>query len=372
VDLATVTRGPLAASIAEEGETRVRDVYVVSAPSTGLLWRVELRPGDAVRANDTVVARIGASAPNVLDARTAAEARAARDTADSGRRLARAQLARAEAELDFALAELRRLREPGLADSISRSALDAAESRARTATAVVAEAKAGVAMRESELRQAQARLLDPAGRGRVSKGCNCVEVRSPVSGRVLRVVRESEAVVAAGMPILEIGDLGELEIEVELLSEDAVRVSAGQRVLVEGWGGDEPLEARVRRVEPTGFTKVSALGVEEQRVRVLLDLVTPEVRRPGLGHGYRVQARIITWESADVLRVPLAALFRDGDGWAVFAAERGRARLRAVKTGHQGEGDVEIVSGLHPGELIVLHPNDRILPGSRIVSRPPS
>jgi HlyD family secretion protein len=370
VDLGAVTRGPLEAVITEEGETRVRDVFVVSAPSSGLLWRVELRPGDEVRAGDTIVARIGASAPGFLDTRTAAEARAARDTAAAGRTLAEAQLRRAEAEFDFATAELRRLREPGLTDSISRSALDAAESRARSATAVVQEVRAGLAMRNSEFQQAQARLRSPSRSGRAATGCDCTEVRSPVSGRVLRVVRESESVVTAGLPILELGDLKDLEIEVELLSEDAVRVAAGQRVRVEGWGGEQPLAARVRRVEPSGFTKVSALGVEEQRVRVLIDLEAPLAQRPGLGHGYRVQARIVTWESPDTLRVPLAALFRDGEGWAVFVAARGRARLRPVVTGHRGLDDVEIQDGLVAGEAIVLHPNDRVRDGGRVTALP--
>jgi len=369
VDLIAIDRGPLTVSVSDEGETRVRDVYVVSAPVPGRMRRVELEVGDTVIADQTIVARIEPSDPSFLDVRSAAEARAGADAAAAGRTHAAAQERRAQAELEFAHAELQRMRALARSHTVSENDLDAAERSAKTAEAALAEASAQRAVRESEYQVARARLMTPAAKRTRAADCDCVTVYSPVSGTVLRVVTESEGVVASGAPLVEIGDPDRLEVVVDLLSADAVRVQAGQRVVIEAWGGDRPLDGAVRRVEPFGFTKVSALGIEEQRVNVVIDITAPREQWQRLGHGYRVEPRIVLWESTDVLRVPLSALFRHGEQWAVFVARAGRAELRPVEIG-QGNGlEAELRAGLEKGERVVLHPGDRVSPGSRLVER---
>jgi len=369
VDLVTVARGPLLVGVSDEGETRVRDVYVVSAPLPGLMRRIELEVGDAVVADQTLVARIEPSDPSFLDVRSEAEARATVDAASAARTLAAAQVRRAQAELDFAQAELRRIEALARAHTVSASELDAAERRARTAEAALAETQAERKVRESEYQLARARLLTPGGARQRAPDCDCLNVFSPVSGSVLRILKESEGVVQSGTALVEVGNPDDLEIVVDLLSADAVRVRTGQRVIIEAWGGDAPLDGRVRRVEPFGFTKVSALGIEEQRVNVVIDITSPRERWLRLGHGYRVEPRIVLWESDDVLRVPLSALFRHEQRWAVFVVESGRARLRPVEIG-QGNGlEAEVVSGLEPGERVIAHPGDRVAPGARVTQR---
>jgi HlyD family secretion protein len=369
VDLAAVERGPLAVSISDEGETRVRDVYSVSAPVPGRMRRVELDVGDEVVADRTVVARIEPSDPSFLDVRSAAEARAGVDAAAAARVHAEAQVRRAEAELDFARAEFGRIRELARSHTVSANDLDAAQRRARTAEAALAEARAERKVRESEYQVARARLVTPATARPRLADCDCVTVYSPVSGTVLRIVTESEGVVPSGAPLVEVGNPEQLEIVVDLLSADAVRVLPGQRVVIEAWGGDQPLAGKVRRVEPFGFTKVSALGIEEQRVNVLIDIQDPRERWQRLGHGYRVEPRIVLWESDGVLRVPLSALFRQGDRWAVFVEQDGRAVLRPVDIGQENGLDAEVRSGLEAGERVVLHPGDRVAPGARLTER---
>jgi HlyD family secretion protein len=368
VDLVAVEHGPLMVSVSDEGETRVRDMYVVSAPVPGRMRRIELEAGDTVVADQTVVAQIEPSDPSFLDVRSAAEARASADAASAGRSYAEAQVRRAQAELDFARSELERIRALAKSHTVSQNDLDSAERRAKTADAALAEAKAALKVRQSEYQVARARLMAPASR-RGASGCDCVSVYSPVSGEVLRVVTESEGVVQSGTPLIEVGDPVKLEIVVDLLSADAVRVQPGQRAVIEAWGGPRPLEGEVRRVEPFGFTKVSALGIEEQRVNVIIDLKEPREQWRRLGHGYRVEPRIVLWEGRDVLKVPLSALFRQGPQWAVFVEKGGRAELRTVEVGHENGLEAEVTKGLESGERIVLHPGDRVSPGTRLEDR---
>jgi HlyD family secretion protein len=224
-------------------------------------------------------------------------------------------------------------------------------------------------VRESEYQVARARLMSPGSTRRGAADCACITVVSPVNGRVLRIVTESEGVVLAGAPLVDVGSPEQLEVVVDLLSADAVRVQPGQRVIIEAWGGERPLAGKVRRIEPFGFTKVSALGIEEQRVNVVIDITAPRENWLRLGHGYRVEPRIVLWEAADVLRVPLSALFRHGERWAVFVESAGRAQLRDVEIG-QGNGlEAEVRSGLESGERVVLHPGDRVSPGVRLEER---
>ena len=369
VDLALVQRGPLQVSVSDDGQTRVRDMFVVSAPLPGRMRRVELEAGDKVTAGETIVARIEPTDPSFLDRRSEAEARAALRASEAARAHARAELRRTEAERDFAESELKRYEGLAARNTISQNDLDAARRRARTSAAAVDEAVAGLRVRESELEQAQARLLPPGSTRADGNDCACIVVRSPVSGSVLRVLTESEGVVGSGTPLVEIGDPRRLEIVTDLLSTDAVKVRAGYRALIDGWGGDRSLEGVVRRVEPFGFTKVSALGVEEQRVNVIIDVTDPVELWRNLGHGYRVEPRIILWESRDVLKVPLSSLFRQGPDWAVFVNHRGRARLTPVTIAHENGLEAEVLHGLTAGQTVVMHPSDRVGDNARIEQR---
>jgi HlyD family secretion protein len=370
VDVVTIERGDIMASVSDEGETRVKEVFVVSAPVPGLMRRVEIHSGDTVEAGVSIVAQIEPSDPAFLDVRSMAEAEAGVRTADANQRFAEAAVKRAEAELDFANAELLRFQRLIERDTISLNELEAAQRRARIAAAAVEEARASLRARTSELEKANARLMEPtAARSRRAGNGEYVAVYSPVSGHVLRVVNESEAVVAAGTPLIEIGDPRQLEVVVDLLSTEAVRVEPGQRVLIEAWGGDEPLSGVVHRIEPYGFTKVSALGVEEKRVKVLIELTDPQQRWERLGHGFRVQPRIVLAEAEGVLKLPRAALFRDGDAWAVFVMEGGEARRRQVDLGLRNSLEAEITAGLKEGERVVLQPGDRVSEGALLQER---
>jgi HlyD family secretion protein len=263
---------------------------------------------------------------------------------------------------------LQRIRVLAKSHTVSQNDLDSAERRAKTADAALAEARANLKVRQSEYEVARARLITPASR-KAGSDCACVSVFSPVSGEVLRILTESEGVVQSGTPLMEVGDPDKLEIVVDLLSADAVRVQPGQRAIIEAWGGPRPLEGAVRRVEPFGFTKVSALGIEEQRVNVVIDIKEPRAQWQRLGHGYRVEPRIVLWEGRDVLKVPLSALFRQGTQWAVFVDKGGRADLRTVEVAHENGLEAEVTSGLEAGERIVLHPGDRVTPGARLQDR---
>jgi len=369
VDLAVVERGPLQVATSDEGETRVRDVYVVSAPVTGLMLRIDLEPGDEVIAAETIVAHIQPTDPIVLDVRTEAEAKASMQAAIAAREYGEAEVERANSELEFARAEFVRFQGLAEGETISASELDDAKRRERTATAALAEAKAQLAVRMYELERARARLLPVSEAREQREGCDCIHVYSPVSGQVLRRLQESEGVIDAGTPLLEIGDPRDLEVVVDLLSSEAVKVAPGQRVVIEAWGGDADINGVVRRVEPLGFTKVSALGIEEQRVNVIIDLTDSPELWSSLGHGYRVEPRIILWEADNVLKTPLGALFREGGDWAVFVEEGGRAVLRSIEIGRENSLEVEVAAGLDPGERVVLHPGDRVGEGVRISQR---
>ena len=368
VDLAEAERGPLVVTVDEEAETRVRDVFVLSAPITGLALRVDADVGDRVIADQTVVTGIEPIDPDFLDPRSEAEAQAALQAAEAAQALAAAELTQAEAELNYARAEVERARglQPGR--TISQSALDNAERAFLSGSAAVETAKAALSMRQFQLDQARARLLTPLETLAHRASCECVPITAPVSGSILRILHESEGVVRAGDPLVEIGDPRDLEIVSDLLSVEAVKVEEDQTVLIEEWGG-AVLNGRVRRVEPYGFTKVSALGIEEQRVNVIVDFTDPPEHWQRLGHGYRVEVRIVLWRGDEVLKLPLSALFRNGDDWSVFVEDDGRARIRSVEIGQRSGLEAEIVTGLAEGERVILHPGDRVAEGVRITPR---
>jgi HlyD family secretion protein len=362
VDVARVGTGPLEVTIDEEGQTRVHERFVISAPVAGRLQRIELEPGDAVE-RGTVLVRLTPADPSLLDVRTRAELGAAVEAARAAVGQARAVRDRAAATLERARATLRRQQSLEAAGAVARDVLEESETAVRTGEEELRAAEFSLARAEYDLQLARARVQQPGGHGRT------IEIRAPIEGLVLRLHRESEAVVPAGEPLLEVGNAGHLEVIADLLSTDAVRVSPGDAVLIEQWGDGRPFQGHVRRVEPSGFMKVSALGVEEQRVNVVIDFDDPAGAGRVLGDAFRVEVRIIVWREADVVKVPVGSLFRRGDDWAVFAVEDGRARLRIVEIGRQNGVEAQILKGVEPAQPVVLHPPDTLADGMRVAER---
>lgn len=367
VDLATVTRGPLTLEVVEEGRTRIRQRHVISAPLSGRLLRVTLRPGDAVEAGRTVIATLEPADPALLDPRARAQAEARVKAAEAEQSRTVPLLQGAQSDHAYAKTDLERARGLHAQSSLSHQELDAAERREAEAAAALRSAEFAQRIADYEVEVARAALMTSDGKGTGTEARR--EIRAPISGRVLRVFEESATVVAAGARLVEVGDPTDLEVVIEALSTDAVRIPLGARVRIEQWGGTAPLTARVRVVEPSGFTKVSALGVEEQRVNVLADLTSPVDVRRSLGDGFRVEARIVTEEVTSTLKVPVGALFRQGDRWAVFAVAAGRARLREVTVGRRNDAEAELTGGLAPGDSVVLHPGDTVRDGVRLRAR---
>ena len=363
-DFATVERGRLEVSIEEEGRTRVRDRYVVSAPVPGRMRRIELEPGDPVVAGKTVLAQFHPADPALLDVRTRTELEARVRAAESGVGAARAERERIDADLAFARSELKRFRALVAERVIAPRELEAAERQAQSLERAQQSAEFNTRAAQHQLELARASLMQTRG-GRTS----AIPLHSPVNGVVLRRLQESEAVVPMGQPLIEVGSLADVEIISDLLSTAAVRVAPGQPVSIEQWGGDGALRGRVRRIEPSGFTKISALGVEEQRVWVVIDFDEPRERWKTIGDGYRVEVRIIVWHKDDVVKVPASGLFRHEGKWAVYTVEDGRASRRVVDIGQQNGLEAEVVSGLAPGDRIIVYPSDEITDGAAVASR---
>jgi HlyD family secretion protein len=367
VELGRAERGTLMVTIDDLGETRVTNLYVVSAPITGQLLRVPLKPGAQVVPRETLLGRIQPVEPGPLDARAYAQATA--EIRSLQAQLAASQSRVSEARAEQVLAEREYGRASDLANRgfVSRANADRARAARDRSRAAFAEASQMVTATSQSLQAARASLLVA---GTKAKGAGAVDVTSPVAGFVLRVPQESERVVVAGTPLVEVGDPERLEIITDLLSADAVRVRPGANVLIEDWGGDRPLTGRVRLVEPYGFTKISALGVEEQRVNVIIDFAEKRAAWLRLGHGYRATVRIVTSSASNVLKVPISALFRSGREWSVFVVDAGgRARLKGIKAGRMNDEDAEIVSGLTAGERVILHPSDKVEDGIRVKQR---
>ncbi|RWJ31703.1 MAG: HlyD family efflux transporter periplasmic adaptor subunit [Mesorhizobium sp.] len=366
VDVALVSEGPMRVTIKEEGVTRVRDVYTVSTAMAGHLARSVLEEGDSVKANETVVASIHPLDPPLIDKRTEAELLAARDAARSAVGIAEIELQRSETALKLVEDDLERalkLIKPGV---ISEAALQRANNEVELRRVAVEAAKATIGFRRAELASAEARLLQPDPLDPTAGSC-CVNLLAPVDGTVLAVFAKSEQAVVPGMKIAEIGDTGALEITVDLLSADAVRISTGTKAVISDWGGDQPLNAIVRRVDPAGFTKVSAHGIEEQRVNAVIDLDKPERR---LGHGYRVFAEMTIWECGECLQVPISALFRNGSQWNVFVVRDGRLEQAELQVGHMNDEVAEILKGgVAVGDRIVVHPADTLTEGTLVEQR---
>ncbi|KPA20925.1 Nickel and cobalt resistance protein CnrB [Shimia sp. SK013] len=375
VDLGEVTRGPLVVTVDEEARTQVRDPYVVSTPIAGRLMRVALEPGDFVEAGKTVVAQMLPTNPAALDIRTREQANASIAAAEAALRVAEADVNKALADRDLAEEDVKRARALFKQDTISKAALDRAEGTWRSVQAIVDTARAAISMRVADLNNAKARLIgfDDQGLYQAAPGADSkpISLPSPITGRVLRIIQKSETTLGAGAPILEVGDTAsDLEVVVELLSTDAVRVDVGNRVIITNWGGAGDLAGEVERIDPWGFTKHSALGVEEQRVNAVIQFTGDPEQWRTLGHGFRVEARIVVWDVEDALIAPSSALFRQNGRWMVFVAQAdGAAVLREVRVGRNNGLNAQILEGLEAGENVVLYPSAGLTDGAKIVQR---
>ncbi|HSC29065.1 MAG TPA: efflux RND transporter periplasmic adaptor subunit [Vicinamibacterales bacterium] len=363
-DFATVERGPLRVTVEEEGRTRVHDRYVVSAPLPGHMQRIQLEPGDPVVAGKTLLAQFQSADPALIDVRTRAELEARVKAAESAIGAARAEVERIKADLEFARSELTRAQELVEQRVIAPRELESAERQVQSLERALQSAEFNVRTAQHQLEVARAGLLQSRG-GRVAT----IPLYAPIDGVVLRRLQESETVVPTGTPLVEVGNLDDLEVVADLLSSAAVRVEPGQKVLIDQWGGGHTLDGRVRRIEPSGFTKISALGVEEQRVNVLIDFAEPREKRRSLGDGYRVEVRIIVWEKDDVLKVPASSLFRYEGKWAVYKVEDLVAVRQLVEIGQRNGLEAEVLSGLSAGDRIVVYPSDAIQDGVRLTPR---
>jgi HlyD family secretion protein len=362
VEVGTVSRGPLIVTVDEQGMTRVKNRYVVSAPVAGQLRRIDWKAGAAVEAGQTVLATLETSGADFLDARSLAQAEARVRAAEAARDAALAQRERAQATAKMFTADLERLKQLFVKKVLSSQEFDAAQMRAATTAQDERAAEFALQVAEFELQQARALLV----RGQPGGGAEPLVIASPVSGRILRVFQESARVVPSGFPLMEVGDPTDLEVRIEVLSRDGVAVKPGARVILEQWGGPTPLAARVRLVEPSAFTKISALGVEEQRVYVVADFTDPIERRPTLGDNYRVEARIVTWENTDALRAPAGALFQRNGSWQAFVLSGSRARRTPAQVGHGNGIATEVLGGLQAGDKVVVYPGDKVDDGTRV------
>lgn len=363
VEVAAVTQGPLVVTVDEEGMTRVRHRHVITAPVAGQLRRIDWKAGAPVAAGQTVLAVLETGGADFLDARLLAQAEARVRAAEAAREAAKAQRDRVATAAKLYAADLTRARALRQDKVISAQEFDAVQMRSDASAQEQRAAEFSYLVAEHELQQAQALLSrgQPGG-----SHAEPLVITSPVGGRILRVMQESARMVPAGFPLMEVGDHTDLEVRIEVLSRDGVAIQPGARVQLEQWGGAEPLTARVRLVEPSAFTKISALGVEEQRVYVVADFVDPIEKRLTLGDSYRVEARIVVWENANALQAPSGALFQRGGAWRTFVIEGGQARSRTVKVGRGNGVQTEILDGLRAGDRVVVYPGDKVFDGTRV------
>ena len=372
VDFGSVERAHMIVTIDEDAKTRVQDVYTVSTPVAGRLQRVEVEPGETVVGGESIIAQMLPTNPAALDVRTREQALAAVKAAEAALELAVADHNRAIADKDLSDLDLQRTQQLFDKEIVAQAALDRAERVARASDAALDTAKAAISIREADLANARARLIgfDDNPATAIATGEGAIPMRAPVSGRVLRVMQESETTLPAGAPVLEIGDTSNgLEIVVELLSSDAVKVRVGNRVIVDNWGGPNQLGGVVTRVDPWGFTKYSALGVEEQRVNAVIEFSDPWQQRQSLGHGFRVEVMIVVWEDQNALVLPSSALFREANDWAVFTVVDGAVSKRMVKIGQNNGLQAQVLDGLEEGETIVLYPGANLVEGAKVEQR---
>ncbi len=369
VDLAQALRGPLKVTVEEEGRTRVKDRFVISAPVAGFMKRVTIDVGDLVRAGQTLV-ELEPLRSDLLDPRRRASAEAGVSSAEASLRAEEEKMRAVRADAEYGEKNLERNRKLFGAGVFSKDAVEQAEAAANRSAANLLASEAAVKVARFELDRARA-ILHISAADSVAVAGKLVAIKAPVRGRVLKIHRESEGAVQQGEPLFEIGDPLKLEVRVEALSTDAIRIGPGTPVLFERWGGESALRGTVRVVEPAGFTKISSLGVEEQRVLVIIEITPGDRTALRLGDGYRLEASFTLWEGTDVLQVPASSLFRKRDGWAVFVVESGRALKRDVKVGHRTGLSAEILSGLAEGESVISHPDNSIGEGTRVRAQRP-
>ena len=367
VDLVKVSRGPLKVTVEEEGRTRVKDRFVVSAPVAGFMRRIQFDVGDRVQKGQSLV-ELEPLKSNLLDPRSHAAAQAAVSSAEASLKVEEERAKAAAADADYARKNLERIKKLHEGGYVAKDALEQAETGAKRAGANLLSTEAAVKVARFELDRAHTALRHSAAENTGIQG-KIVTIQSPVNGSVLKIYRESEGVVQSGEPVIDIGDPERLEVKVEVLSADAVKIKPGTSVLFERWGGNSTLSGRVRVVEPAGFTKISSLGVEEQRVLVIVDLTSSDKSENSLGDGYRLEASFIIWEGKDILQVPASALFRNQEGWAVFVVKNNRALKREVRVGQRTGLVAEVLSGLTEGEEVISHPDNSIEDRTRVRSR---
>ncbi len=369
VDLVKVGRGDVLITLDGEGKTRIRDIYVVSAPIEGRVMRIGSEPGDVVKAGETVIANMAPADPRFLDKRSETQARADVQGAEAAKGLSASKVDRARAELDFALAEYKRSEELFKNGNVSISRLEQQELQVKMRKAEVKTALADLQVMESRLVAAKAQLVQPGDVNNNDDGGCQVCVHAPVDGKVLRILHESEGVISMGTPLVEIGDPEDMEIVIEMLSRDAVKVRSGDIALIKRWGGSRDIRAQVRIVEPSGYTKISALGVEEQRVNVILDFIDPLENWRTLGDAFRVEASIIVDQADNALYVPVSTLFRHNEQWSAFVVRDGRAVLQQVAVGRKNDRQAEILGGLTERDQVIIHPGNNVADGTRVVLR---
>jgi HlyD family secretion protein len=365
VDLVQVRRGTIRVTVDEDGRTRVKDRYVVSAPLLATSARIELHPGDPI-AERQLLARLMPLEPALLDSRTQAQAERRVASAVAGRKQAESAVLRARSVLDYATSEIERQRELSRQGATAERALETAELQERTAREELASSEFALRVAGYEVEMARLNLERQSGGPGTQDN---IELASPVSGQILRVIQESAGVVQPGTPLMELGDVKALEIVADVLTSDAVHIKPTARAWIDRWGGDAALSAHVRSIEPSAFTRVSALGVEEQRVNVILDLDEPYAKWSALGDGYRVEVRILTWQADNALVVPESAIFRRNERWATFAVRNGRAEIVFLEVGHRNGELAEVLGGLSDGMEVIVHPSDRVAPGVKVARR---
>jgi HlyD family secretion protein len=368
-DMAEVTRGDLLITLEGEGKTRIHDIYVVSTPIDGRITRIQAEPGDIVVAGETIIANMYPANPKFLDKRSETQAKADVEGARAALSLANSRVKQASARLAYDLSDYKRTQILFSQKNVSTARLERADLRLKTQEAELNTAKANQKVMLARLNAAKARLLQPSqDNGNAQDHCQ-ICLHSPVDGRVLRILHKSESTVPAGTPLVEIGDPADLEVKIEMLSTNAVRVKVGDDALIKRWGGTDDIRARVVVIEPSGYTKISALGVEEQRVNVILKFTDPAEKWRSLGDAFRVEAAIITHRAENTLKVPLSALFRHNEIWSVFQVIEGTATLKSVKVGYKNDRYAEITKGLSEKDQIIIHPGNNISDGSSIEKR---
>ena len=373
VDMVAVTQGPMSVTIDEEGETRLKDIFTVHAPVSGKLDRIILEPGDRVISGQTQLAVIRPSMAPTLDQRTQAQLLAAIQSAQSAIAMSEFDISRLTAVYNLAQKTYDRQAALYARNYASRAAFEQAETGQAQALSALQSAQSALKMRRADLQMARSALM-PRQKIKQDKPNNqpsnltseTLFLTAVIDGVVLHIDRESEGPVASGAALMEIGNSDDIEIVVDLLSEDAVRVSQGDSVVISGWGG-EPLAGHVRLIEPFAFTKVSALGIEEQRVNVIINFDEPIP--PQLGHGYRVDIAVVIWNESRVLRVPLTALFKQGNAWQAYSVRAGRAELKTLEIGEMNGQFAQVIEGLARDDRVIEHPSGRIESGRRVTNR---